>query len=61
MNNNCPNNINPTILFNMNRRKYYLNIIEQNKTKPLSPKYPYNYFSTAYNRIYTPNQSIIPN
>jgi hypothetical protein len=45
----------------MNRRKYYLNIIEQNKTKPLSPKYPYNYFFTAYDRIYQPNKTIIPN
>jgi len=61
MNNICPPNINPTILFNMNRRKYYLNIIEKNKVKPLSPKYPYNYYDTAYDRIYQPNQSIIPN
>jgi hypothetical protein len=45
----------------MNRRKYYLNIIEKNKVKPLSPKYPYNYYDTAYDRIYQPNQSIIPN
>jgi hypothetical protein len=66
MNNNCSNynKMNEQVLVNLNRKKYYLYVIEQNKkilNSPLPRKYPPTYFYTSYNRIYEPNISQVPN
>lgn len=65
MNNKCGNynKMNEQILVNLNRKKYYLYVIEQNKklNSSLPKKYPITYFQTSYDRIYLPNISQVPN
>jgi hypothetical protein len=65
MNINCGNynKANPQILANLNRKKYYLYVIEQNKklNANLPKKYSPTYFQTSYDRIYLPNISQVPN
>jgi len=57
------NKMNEQILVNLNRKKYYLYVIELNKklNSKLPRKYPPNYFDTSYDRIYEPNISQVPN
>jgi hypothetical protein len=58
------NKTNEQVLVNLNRKKYYLYVIEQNKkifNSNLPRKYPPTYFNTSYNRIYEPNISQVPN
>jgi hypothetical protein len=66
MNNNCGNynKMNEQLLVNLNRKKYYLYVIEKNKkilNSPLPKKYLPTYFDTSYDRIYYPNISQVPN
>jgi hypothetical protein len=66
MNNNCGNynKMNEQLLVNLNRKKYYLYVIEKNKkilNSPLPRKYPAIYYNTSYDRIYYPNISQVPN
>jgi hypothetical protein len=57
------NKINEQLLVNLNRKKYYLYVIERNKklNSNLPKKYTPNYFYTSYDRIYNPNISQVPN
>jgi hypothetical protein len=63
MKNNCGNKMNEQLLVNLNRKKYYLYLIEKNKklNSALPKKYPTIYFNTSYDRIYYPNISQVPN
>jgi hypothetical protein len=56
--------MNEQLLVNLNRKKYYLYVIEKNKkilNSGLPRKYSPTYFYTSYNRIYEPNISQVPN
>ena len=58
------NKLNDQILVKLNRKKYYLHVIEENKkilNSGLPRKYRPTYFYTSYNRIYEPNISQVPN
>jgi hypothetical protein len=53
----------PQLAVIANRRKYYLYVIKQNDKlfNKKFQKYTPVYYQTAYNSIYTPNISTIPN
>jgi hypothetical protein len=57
------NALNPQVLYNINKKKYYLAQIL--KTKKLAnkqiPFYTPRYFQTVYDRVLFPNASLIPN
>jgi hypothetical protein len=58
------NKTNEQVLVNLNRKKYYLYVIEKNKKildNGLPRKYPPTYFYTSYDRIYEPNIAQVPN
>jgi len=58
------NKMNEQLLVNLNRKKYYLYVIEKNKkilNSRLPRKYSPIYFDTSYDRIYEPNISQVPN
>jgi hypothetical protein len=53
----------PLLACNLNRKKYYINIINKNN-KIINKKfelYKPEYYYTSYSRIYNPSKIIIPN
>ena len=47
---------NPQVAYNLNKKRYYLYLIQKNqkfKNRPFTPYTPL-YFSTSYDRIYNP-------
>ena len=47
---------NPQVAYNLNKKRYYLYLIQKNqkfKNRPFTPYTPLN-FSTSYDRIYNP-------
>ena len=54
----------PQKAVNINRKLYYLNVIHNNqvlRNAPLPNKYSPEYYKTAYNKMFYPNESNIPN
>ena len=54
----------PQLAYNLNKKKYYLYVINKNnkiKNKPITPKYSPLYYKTGYDLIFNPNEIIIPN
>ena len=52
----------PQLAYNANTKKYYKNVINNNKLlyNRKFKKYTPLYFTTSYNRIFTPNYIIYP-
>ena len=50
----------PQLIYNINKKKYYINLIKNNNEVSINNKYTPMYFETSYDRIYEPNISSVP-